>query len=241
MAAIDKIYLNYEEYLQFKDWCERQPRLTDKYGQTCTLSYFLYNYKEPFKGTRPAFMAPCYVDAYIIRNCPLKAVQKELMLNYGYWSEERIKELYDWIKEGHQTWATEKDFIIHEDGSITMSINDTCAYTQIKNNLIYTKPSENNYIPGKHFKISYRYNKPYKCKKYWVEVQDPSLWYHEDTDTWDDSSDFVFSKWTSNTAFCCKTVKALKRKLRKWKLPIGTVVVVSGRYNIDNFKIVIKK
>lgn len=241
MAAIDKIYLNYEEYLQFKDWCKKQPKLTDKYGQTCTLSYFLYNYEEPFENTRPVFIAPYYVDAYVIRNCPLEAVQKELMLNYGYWSEERIKDLYNWMKEGHQTWATEKDFIIHEDGSITMPINDTCDYTQIKNNLMYTKPSEYNYIPGKHFKINYRYNTLYKCKKFWVEIQSPSLWYHEDTDTWDDSSDFVLSKWTSSSAFCCKTVKALKRKLRKWKLPIGTIVIVSGRYNVDNFKTVIKK
>ena len=33
MAAIDKIYINkFEDYLLFKEWCNNQPKIKDKYG-----------------------------------------------------------------------------------------------------------------------------------------------------------------------------------------------------------------
>lgn len=31
MAAIDNIYLTYEEYIQFREWLLQQPKLKDKY------------------------------------------------------------------------------------------------------------------------------------------------------------------------------------------------------------------
>ena len=38
MAAIDKIYVNsWDEYIQFKKWCEEQPPLLDKYGKKCKI------------------------------------------------------------------------------------------------------------------------------------------------------------------------------------------------------------
>ena len=47
MAAIDKIYVNsWKEYLQFKEWCEQQPPLKDKYGKYIKLSTYLYDYDE---------------------------------------------------------------------------------------------------------------------------------------------------------------------------------------------------
>ena len=34
MAAIDKIYVDsWEKYQEFKEWCEKQPLFTDKYGK----------------------------------------------------------------------------------------------------------------------------------------------------------------------------------------------------------------
>ncbi len=76
MAAIDKIYVKtYDEYLQFKNWCEIQSELEDKYGKKVKLTNYLrkdWKNKEDWGNiTHPVMNNPYYVDAYIIRNCPL--------------------------------------------------------------------------------------------------------------------------------------------------------------------------
>ena len=94
MAAIDKIYVNsWNEYQLFKEWCESQPTIKDKYGRDCKISdFFFYQWDDQKhwdeKDCHPAMSAPVYIDAYIIRNCPLDFIQKELMANYGHRSQE---------------------------------------------------------------------------------------------------------------------------------------------------------
>lgn len=66
------------------------------------------------------------------------------------------------------------------------------------------------------------------------------MWYNKDTDTWDFMDEFVISKWKSNTTYA-KTITGLKRKIRKWKLPIGSKVRVSGRYVGENYEFIITK
>ena len=72
MAAIDKIYVSkFEDYLLFKEWCEKQPKIKDKYGSDCSLSDYLFQYNSFTNGKYyPIFNAPYYIDAYLIRNCP---------------------------------------------------------------------------------------------------------------------------------------------------------------------------
>ena len=46
MAAIDRIYVDkFEDYLLFKEWCEKQPKLNDKYGAECSISDYLYKWE----------------------------------------------------------------------------------------------------------------------------------------------------------------------------------------------------
>lgn len=66
------------------------------------------------------------------------------------------------------------------------------------------------------------------------------MWHSEDTNTWDFMDEFVISNWTSNTAHV-KTITALKRKIRKWKLPIGTKVCVIGRYVGEKYEFIVTK
>ena len=95
MAAIDKIYVNtFEEYKLFKDWCEQQPKIKDKYGTEGSLTDYLYGWGK-FEGNRPIFMAPYYIDAYLIRNCPFDFIQDGLKFNYGYKSQEQIDDIYN--------------------------------------------------------------------------------------------------------------------------------------------------
>lgn len=210
MAAIDKIYVdNWEQYKMFKDWCDEQPKLVDKYGVKVSISTYLYKQEEGFVGERSVMCAPYYVDAYLIRNCPFDFIQYELKCNYG-------DEYYEDIKNG-KLYAT--------------------PYTSDK------------YEFGKHFKCvkhpSHFYNTPLGCKRWFVDVSVPEdctlMWYHENHNSWDFCDEFVESMWTSSCAFC-NTIRALKRlMIKKWKLPIGTKVVVTAKYVGDYYEFIIKK
>ena len=255
MAAIDKIYVdNYDQYLEFKDWCDKQPPLTDKYGKKARLMNYVYDYDKPFEGSHPVFMGPYYVDAYLIRNCPFDFIQKELMVNYGYWSQERIRDYYEdvknWSGEGEcPYWAKLDDFVLHDDGTIELKGVEESDYQQIKDGKLFTKPSTDiEYEVGKHFRCTKHpkemFNRPFKRKRWDVDIKTPEdynwMWYHDDTNTWDFSDEFVISK------SCCswsnvKTIKALKRLIIKWKLPVGTIISVTGKYRFDDYEFIVTK
>jgi hypothetical protein len=258
MAAIDKIYVNTtNKYLQFKEWCKKQPPLLDKYGKKAFLTSYLYEYNEEqlkVDKCRPIFNAPYYVDAYVIRNCPFDFIQKELMLNYGHWSQEKINKAYDIVinrnddNKMYYTWLSEKDFEI-VNGVITMPKLEKSDYDLIKEGKLYNSPLTSiDYKVGHHFKCVkhpyYRFNKPFKAKNYWVSVNLPDemgyMWYHDTTNTWDFYDEFVVSKWSSSHANC-GSIRALKRHLLKWKLPIGARIIVHGRYAFDDYEFIIKK
>ena len=46
MAAIDKVYITWETYCKFKEWCEKQPPLYDKYGKKTYLKDWLWDCNE---------------------------------------------------------------------------------------------------------------------------------------------------------------------------------------------------
>lgn len=263
MAAIDKIYLSgYDNYLQFKDWCKEQPLLEDKYGKKVSLMTYLYDYDEQSWGdkdnTRPVFNAPYYVDAYLIRNCPFDGVQKELMINYGHKSQERIDEAYkivmdrggekDETEKSFYWWLTKDDFKV-VDGVVTYPKNENSDYSRIKRGELYTTPfTSTEYAVGTKVRCTQHpvkfYNRPFATKYWMVSVNPPEefpyMWYHEKTKTWDFADEFVVSDWSSSSTFV-PTIKALKRLLLKWKLPVGTTVRVTGRYVADTYEFVIKK
>lgn len=255
MAAIDKIYVNsWDEYLQFKEWCEQQSPLLDKYGKSVRITEYLYQYNEPFEKCHPIFNAPYYVDAYVVRNCPFDFIQKELMVNYGYWSQERIKGFYEdiinWKGEDKcPYWAKPEDFVIYDDGTMELKGIEESDYEKIKKGELYSSPlTDYKYTAGKHFRCVKHpkefYNRPFKMNSWFVDIETPDdapwMWYHRDTNTWDFFDEFVEAEWTSSAAHI-KTIKALKRLIIKWKLPIGTIVRVTGRYRFDDYKFIVKR
>lgn len=262
MAAIDRIYLKKSDYLAFKEWCKNQPPFHDKYGKEIHITNYLwYIDDDTWKdedNTRPVMNAPCYVDAYIIRNCPIKGVQKDLMLNYGYWSQERIRDFYESVKsydpdkDGSPYWAKLEDFIFNEDGTMSIKGLEKSSYEEILDGELYTLPYRTNVERGMHFRLTKSPNgkrtipfeRPLRGN-WWVHVENANnkydfMWYNKDTDTWDFTDEFVISKWKSDTAYV-KTITALKRKIRKWKLPIGTKVRVSGSYVYEKYEFVVTK
>ncbi len=78
---------------------------------------------------------------------------------------------------------------------------------------------------------------------WWITVENVDnkydfMWYSNDT--WNFMDEFVISKQTSNTAYV-KTITALKRKIRKWKLPIGTIVRAISRYVDEEYEFIVTK
>lgn len=267
MAAIDKIYLNsYNEYVLFRDWLKAQPKLHDKYGKEVSLMEYFFDYwdkkswfdKNGENVTHPVYSAPYYVDAYIIRNCPFGFVQKELQLNYGYWSQERIREFYENVKnygpdkDGSPYWAKLADFIFNEDGTMSIKGLEKSSYEEILDGELYVSPYRTDVEYGTHFRLTKSPNGkktiPFKRPlkgMWWVTVENTNdkydyMWYTEGTDTWDFTDEFVVGYGISNIAYV-KTITALKRKIRKWKLPIGTKVIATGRYVGEEYEFVVKK
>ena len=257
MAAIDKIYVNlWEQYRQFREWCEAQPKLKDKYGKEESITAYLYKWdKWEGKEEHPIFNAHYYVDAYLIKNCPFDFIQKELMINYGHWSQERIKDFYDdvinWDNSKRECpyWAKPEDFITLEDGTMTIKDLEESDYSKILKGELYNKPyTSQKYDVGTHFRCvkhpKYMFNRPFRCGSWFIDVETPDelgwMWYHPETNTWDFSDDFVICEWNSSTAHI-KTIKALHRHMRKWKLPIGTIVRATGRYRFDDYEFKITK
>ena len=253
MAAINKIYIDsFEKYKLFKDWCMTQPKIKDKYGKETSLIDYVVKYTEEWKdgAVLPVCNNPYYIDAYLIRNCPFDFIQKELMLSYGKWSQDDIKEAHDIVmkrggekcESGVDHWLSKEDFSII-DGKI--SLNKESDYDLIKEGKLYATPQTNKkYEVGKSFKIvkcpKQQYNRPYKCKRWFVDVEVPEelgyVWYHSNTNTWDFMEEFVIDEWSSSMCIEFKTIKAIKRAILKWKLPVGTIVTCTGRYVEDTYE-----
>lgn len=262
MAAIDRIYLKKDDYLAFKEWCKNQPPLHDKYGKEVHVTDYLWSVDdESWKDDneyRPVMSAPYYVDAYIIRNCPIEGVQKELQLDYGYWSQERIRDFYESVKnydpdkDGAPYWAKLEDFIFNEDGTMSIKGLEKSSYEEILDGELYTLPYRTDVERGVHFRLTKSPNGkrtvPFERPlegSWWVSVENANnkydfMWYSDDTDTWDFMDEFVTPGGKTDTAYV-KTITALKRKLRKWRLPIGTKVMATGRYVGEEYEFVVTK
>ena len=253
MAAIDKIYIDsFEKYKLFKDWCKTQPKIKDKYGKETSLIDYVFKYTEWSDGAvLPVCKNPYYIDAYLIRNCPFDFIQKELMVSYGKLSQDDIKEAYDVVmkrgggkcESGIYHWLSKEDFY-SENGEIHLYQGET-DYDLMKAGKLYATPQTNKkYEVGKSFKIvkcpQHKYNRPYKCKRWFVDVEVPEelgyVWYHSNTNTWDFMEEFVIDEWSSSMCIEFKTIKAIKRAILKWKLPVGTIVTCTGRYVEDTYE-----
>ena len=254
MAAIDKIYVeNYKQYVEFRNWCEKQPPLIDKYGVIVPLTTYVYKHSIGWNGG-VVFCGPYYADAYLIKNCPFDFIQKELMINYGHWSQEKINDAYECVtnrtekNKDFYTWLKEDDFKI-VNGVITMPNLEKSDYELIKEGKLYDTPYTNEkYVVGKHFKCTKHpiryFNKPLATKSWFIDVDVPDgmkyMWYHSNHNSWDFSDEFVKCKWSSSNTFC-GTIKSLKRLIIKWKLPIGTKITATGRYLSDTYEFIVKK
>lgn len=304
MAAIDKIYLkSFETFTEFKEWCEAQPPIKDKYGREDKISnYLFYGWYDPKywenDNCHPVMNAPYYIDAYIIRNCPIEEVQKELMLNYGHKTQEDLREIYDTIKnrkpeiqkaideangdypkfptgvsvnEFDYWYWNINDFNIDKNGVISIKGAGKSDYEMMKDGELFISPSCDKFERGKHFRITKipamyggrkcNYPIPARNKKgskytpcWSIGIKLPDYvdegymsWSsHSDSNfpigTWDFCSEHVLSYdgWSSSCTYC-KSIRALTKRITKWKLPVGTIVEVHGRYVGEEYEFLVTK
>ena len=220
MAAIDKIYVNnWKDLCDIREYFENTKFLANN-GTYCVLKDYLYDTsyitEDMFDGIKefPVTNTPTKVDYFLAMHCPLKPVQDYLDHAYEGWRD------YDYWKQ----------YILF----------DRNPGTKIKT---IKRPKFGNI--NKSLNNKYGWHIHVHTPKYY---KDHDVWYNEyptyykKTNQWIYRMELEFpddKEW-----WCCfcgyKTIKALIRNIRKWKLPKGTIVDAYGRYIGEEYKFLIK-
>ena len=216
MAGCDKIWASkYQDYLDMREWA-KQNKFTCPNGMVIDPSEFFWRKfsKEDFDESEElAIMSsPNVLDYFLIKYCSLQFVQDYLKTNYP---EEYIQSVLNGTSDYDR-------FVPPEKGS--------------KVKLIYRGQKSNRLSKFRHHKQKFIIDIAYKSN---------SLWYNRDYDKWfifydreTDTSELGI--WTSSSAVCCHSIKALIRKIRKWNLPKGSIIEASGRWDCETYKFVVK-
>lgn len=217
MAAIDRTYLKtWDEYSKLKQWVETLGTVTDDYGNRFDLSRYLYNRtEEDFASLSDGddlsvWSTPRHIDIWLIRNCPLDFIQDNLKEQYsGGWSKTALT-----------------------------GYNPDDQYTQIlERRSVYDTYERNGLGKEARIKIDYTVNDRFKDSHmvWWIDIMDLGWWYRESTDSWNNDtfdmhnqdsecmSDKIYTGYLSR--------KKLLRWIRKWDLPAGTKISVTGEYD----------
>lgn len=217
MAYIDKTYTSsWDEYQELVDWAMKN-KFTCPNGIKVDIMNSIYPYRKEdwaegwVPGEERPVMNTSYTDDYfLIKYCPLRLVKDRMTEVYG-------KEYIDSVLSG------KSEFDGYEE-RIERGRKFRC-----------TRKPKRGYNQNRAF-VRYR-NGKVKYGKWFVEVWrgETCLWYNEDYDLWVDwnngelgNGGYSFSN--------VNTIKALKRKIRKWNLPKGSVVKVTDRCIEDNWE-----
>lgn len=219
MAAIDKTYVtSYKDYTDYREWAVKH-KFKCPNGMVLYPSDYIYEWDESdFDGEReiPIMNTPQTLDYFLIKHCPLGFVQERMAIVYG-------EEYYNSVKNGTSVYDTFKSPKL---GRKFKRINRG-RFSRYNTLFPY-----------------YRYNDKGKRTNanslFSIDVlyDGSCLWYNEEFDKFLLPYELGIS--TSSGARGCKTVKALMRKIRKWKLPIGAIVKVCGRYVGEEWEFRIK-
>lgn len=270
MTGIECIFLeNYHQYRIFKEWLEKQPPLTDKYGKSVKLTEMLIPLTEEdfMVEAQPVmkYVSP-YVDAYLIRNCPFSVVQENLMAEYGHWTDDMCIDAYDYVcnrdsKLIHTEDAEDdfqflsKDDFIFENGIPKLKIRQDSVYEKIREGKLYTTPIKTDYTKGTTFKCT---SKPPKeletdrpeCGIWFVDVEVPddlashAICYAEYEDgregTWDFAEEFVSGVKRFPLNAHVGSLEELKTLIPKWGLPVGTHVLAASTVQEQKYEFIVE-
>lgn len=215
MAGIDKTYTEkYTNYVKLKNWARgRFFKLSN--GQKLYPTDYIYDWyteKSFGNGSVPVMNTSCELDYFLIKECPLEFVQERMKEVYS-------EEYYNAIKNGTSKWD-----------SFTKEGNIATEFKIVK----YPWYGKCNRWVRFLSSVTNRLYYPFA----WIECTHPEidLNYNDEDNLWVWENELGI--WNSNV--CHKkicTIKSVIRHLRKWKLPKGTVVKVSGRYVGETWEI----
>lgn len=210
MAGIDKIYVeSYSDYAKIRDFFLTHDFYTKRGNHIFLRNYLIYN---DLIGT-----------------------------------EEEKKSIKDWYSDGNSHPVTNTPWYVDK------YLLDNCPLEIVQNYLhdVYNNPEKDlipvdiDLVPATKIKVvskgKYCANYPIpfynhytnkKCQNWTIEVLDDKdyWWYNENSDMW--YSNNMMEPITSSCAIIKnRSIKSVIRKiLKKWKLPIGCKIIVSGRY-----------
>lgn len=221
MAAIDKTYVSsFEEWKEVMDWA-RTAKFTCPNGMVLNVIDYCYNSdytEEEIKewlseqGEIPVMNTSNELDYFLIKYCPIQLVQDRMRCVY---SENYIESVLNGTSKYDK-------FVKPEVGK-----HFKCIKKPLWN---YTLKWFNQYY-NKYFKGFYDVDVMYKGNY---------LWYNEICDCWKLDDELGYST-ISGATVRCHSIKALVRKLKKWNLPVGAIVKVTGKYVGEECEFLVKK
>jgi hypothetical protein len=227
MAGIDKTYVKeYRQYKECKDFAFRHDIEVHKlYGIYASELYDSYK-ESDFDGVRelPISNTGLWYDRYCMFQDDLpEAIKEYLLYAYGKEEIERIKEegLFPKVNEDYG-----RHFVLYSYDGFS-GIKKIHHYRE--NRTVY-----------KWF-VEFLWNMPQEvCKKMLnTEYKDESYryWFDTENDIW---REIKYYPGNTNCAHI-KTLKSLKRKIKKWKLPINTYLYITGKYTNETLIVKITK
>lgn len=229
MAAIDKTYLNYEQYLELVEWCKEKKYAEYPDGSKEMLSdYLCYNLSKDYffdsEGNSrlfPVWNTPIHFDCWLAKNCPLTYIQETLETQYG---KENLEEL---TKDGGEYDKFYRNSFETRPGKkftkFSLSVHQG---RPIKRNLHFYNEYLNTRISS-HWEI--------QISKYEEFIQPngdrlghDELWgYNVFTDHWCPYYSTVpVTTFSYDFKKGC-SLKSVLRKIRKWNLPEGLKVKIT--------------
>lgn len=228
MAGIDKTYVTKEQLIQAIEWAKNIKEITLENGYKFSPIEFIEAYNEinsddflfDEKEYYVLWNTPMWFDRWLWNNCNLTFVRERLQEQYD---EKYLKKFEEWTFE---------------------------KMTQRKQKYTFLKiPKWNGY---KWFINNARRKNPWPNKSkqatYKIDIVSPNckynLCYDKQTDTWNELfgmlpcyDEFI---WQEHHKYI-PTKKTIIRQLKKWNLPIGSIVTIKSiRYKSLDFKILVK-
>lgn len=225
MAGIDKTYVSsYEDWKEIIDWAKKTV-FTCPNGIEFHVIDWCYNSNSTEDDIRewlneqkeiPVMNTPQELDYFLIKYCPIKVVQN------------RMREVYD------------SEFV--ESVLNGTSVYDTFVYPEFGKHCKFIKKP----IISYNSKWWNNYFKKYYRGFYYVDVILPKKYsayssYNQNYDIWLMNNELGYPTSGGSVKFEISSLKSLIRKIRKWRLPIGTKVIFEGQYEGSEGEIIITK
>lgn len=188
-AAIDKTYLNYEDYLILREWCKNTELVYDN-GKIGSPLDYLHLYNDPYKGEAPVWNTPTAFDKWLYYNCPLEFIQKRLKEQYG--DNPEFEEAPD------------------------------CRM-------------------GNHYKVITKPKYKWRCKRTWyINIDSPIIYCYgwDSKRLYHNSALFPPETYSVNCIHAKNlTKRKLNRIIKRLRLPIGTKLLISNRWEGTEYMI----